>query len=392
MTQIAEGVFWVGAIDWTLRDFHGYVTPHGTTYNAYLVLDEKKALIDTVRSSHFPELVSRVKEVLDPREIDYLVSSHVEPDHSGSLSQVLALCPKAQVVTVERHGEQGLQKYFQQKLPLMTVKEGSTLSLGKRSLSFIPTPLVHWPDNMMAFLSPDAILFSSDCYGQHFATSARFDDQADKGLLMAEASKYYANIIFPYPSQAARALEKTLALRPKVIGPSHGVMWRGHLPEILEAYGRWTRGETRPRALVVYDTMWHSTEAMALAVVEGIAQEGVEARLHSLGSSDLSHIMAELLEARALAVGSPLLNNNLLPAVAAFLTYLKGLRPRGKIGAAFGSFGWGGATAVKAIKEDLALAGLEVMEDELAVRFSPTPEELQACRQLGQKLAQKIKG
>jgi len=392
MTRIAEGVFWVGAIDWTRRDFHGYSTHHGTTYNAYLVLDEKKALIDTVQSSHFPELVARVKEVLDPGEIDYLVSLHVEPDHSGSLAQVLALCPKAQVVTVERHGEQGLQRYFHQKLPLVTVKEGSTLSLGKRSLSFVPTPMLHWPDNMVAFLSPDAILFSSDAYGQHLATSARFDEQADLGLLMAEAAKYYATILLPFPAQVARALERTRALQPKVIAPSHGVMWRGHLPEILEAYGRWSRGETRPRALVVYDTMWHSTEAMALAVAEGIAQEGVEVGLHSLGSSDLSDIVGDLLEARALAVGSPLLNNNVLPRMAAFLTYLKGLRPRGKIGAAFGSFGWGGATAVKAIKEDLTLAGLEVLEDELAVRFSPTQEELQACRQLGQKLAQKIKG
>ncbi|HJW88995.1 MAG TPA: FprA family A-type flavoprotein, partial [Dehalococcoidia bacterium] len=350
-------------MDWTLRDFHGYSTPHGTTYNAYLVLDEKKALIDTVRSSHFPELVARVKEVLDPREIDYVVSLHVEPDHSGSLSQVLALCPKAQVVTVERHGEQGLERYFHQKLPLITVKEGSTLSLGKRSLSFTPIPLVHWPDNMMAFLSPGAILFSSDCYGQHLATSARFDDQVDTGMLMAEAAKYYANIIFPYPTQAARALEKTLALMPEVICPSHGVTWRGRLTDILESYGRWTRGETNPRAVVVYDTMWHSTEAMALAMVEGIAQEGVEVCLHSLGSSDPSDIVAELLEARALAVGSPLLNNNLLPRMAAFLTYLKGLRTRGRVGAAFGSFGWGGATAVKAIKEDLTLAGLEVMEE-----------------------------
>ena len=392
MTGIAEGVFWVGAIDWNLRDFHGYSTPHGTTYNAYLILDEKKVLIDAVKSTHLPELLARVKEILDPGEIDYIVSLHVEPDHSGSLSQVLALCPKAQLVTVERHGEQGLERYFHQKLPLMAVKEGSTLSLGKRSLSFIPIPLVHWPDNMMALLSPDAILFSTDCYGQHLATSARYDDQVDMGLLMAEAAKYYANIISPYPTQAARALEKTRALQPKVTCPSHGLMWRGHRPEILEAYGRWTRGETRPRALVVYDTMWHSTEAMALALVEGIVQEGVEAGLHSLGSSDASDIVAELLEARALAVGCPILNNNLLPRMAAFLPSLKGLRPRGKIGAAFGSFGWGGATAVKAIKEDLTLAGLEVMEDELAVRFSPTAEELQACRQLGQKLAQKIKG
>jgi len=392
MTQIAEGVFWVGAIDWTRRDFHGYSTHRGTTYNAYLILDEKKALVDTAQSSHFPELLARVKEILDPREIDYLVSLHVEPDHSGSLSQVLAHCPKAQVVTVERHGEQGLSKYFQQKLPFIAVKEGSTLSLGKRSLSFVPTPMLHWPDNMVAFLSPDAILFSSDAFGQHLATSARFDEQADMGLVMAEAAKYYANIILPFPIQVTRALERTRALSPTVIAPSHGVMWRAHLPEILEAYGRWSRGETCPRALVVYDTMWHSTEAMALALAEGIAQEGVEVVLHSLGSSDLSDIVGDLLEARALAVGSPILNNGLLPRVAAFLTYLKGLRPRGRLGAAFGSFGWGGAAAVKAIKEDLALAGLEVLEDELAVRFSPTQEELQACRLLGQKLAQKIKG
>jgi flavorubredoxin len=392
MMRIAEGVFWVGAIDWTRRDFHGYSTHHGTTYNAYLILDEKKALIDTAQSSHFTELLARVKGLVDPAEIDYLVSLHVEPDHSGSLSQMLALCPRAQVVTVERHGEQGLGKYFHQKLPLITVKEGSTLSLGKRSLSFVPTPMLHWPDNMVAFLSPDAILFSSDAYGQHLSTSARFDDQADMALVMAEAAKYYANIILPFPTQVTRALERTRALNPKVIAPAHGVMWRGHLPEILEAYGRWSRGETRPRALVVYDTMWHSTEAMALAVVEGIAQEGVEVGLHGLGSSEPGDIVGDLLEARALAVGSPILNNNLLPRVAGFLTYLKGLRPRGRFGAAFGSFGWGGATAVKAIKEDLKLAGMEVLEDELAVRFSPTQEELQACRQLGQKLAQKIKG
>jgi len=392
MTRIAEGVFWVGATDWTRRDFHGYTTRRGTTYNSYLILDEKKALIDTVQSPHFQELLARVKELVDPGEIDYLVSLHVEPDHSGSLSQVLALCPRAQLVTVERHGEQGLQKYYQQKLPLMTVKEGSTLSLGKRSLSFFPTPMLHWPDNMLAFLSPDAILFSSDAFGQHLASSGRFDDQADMSVVMDEAAKYYANIILPFPTQVARALEKTRALNPKVIAPAHGVMWRGHIPQILDAYGRWSRGETRPRAMVVYDTMWHSTEAMALAVVEGIENEGVEVSLHSLATSDSSDIVAELLETRALAVGCPILNNNLLPRMAGFLAYLKGLRPRGRIGAAFGSFGWGGATAVKAIKEDLTLAGLEVLEDELAVRFAPTQEELQACRLLGQKLAQRVKG
>ena len=392
MTRIAEGVFWVGATDWTRRDFHGYTTRRGTTYNSYLILDEKKALIDTVQSSHLPELLAHARELVDLAEIDYLVSLHVEPDHSGSLSQVLALCPRAQLVTVERHGEQGLQKYYQQKLPLMTVKEGSTLSLGKRSLSFFPTPMLHWPDNMLAFLSPDAILFSSDAFGQHLASSGRFDDQADMSVVMDEAAKYYANIILPFPTQVARALEKTRALNPKVIAPAHGVMWRGHIPQILDAYGRWSRGETRPRAMVVYDTMWHSTEAMALAVVEGIENEGVEVSLHSLATSDSSDIVAELLETRALAVGCPILNNNLLPRMAGFLAYLKGLRPRGRIGAAFGSFGWGGATAVKAIKEDLTLAGLEVLEDELAVRFAPTQEELQACRLLGQKLAQRVKG
>ena len=391
MTRIAEGVYWVGAVDWNMRNFHGYATQRGTTYNAYLVLDEKKALIDTVKESHLSELLAHIREVLDPAEIDYIVSLHVEKDHSGSLPQVKALCPKAKVVTVERHGEQGLERYFP-GLPLLPVKEGSQLSLGKTALSFIPTPLVHWPDNMMAYLSPGGVLFSSDNFGQHLATSPRFDDEVDPGVLMAEAAKYYANIFMPYPRQAGQALERSKALLPQVIAPAHGVCWRQKTTEVFDAYSCWVRGDTQKRALVIYDTMWGATELMAQAITQGVASEGVEARLVRLGVSDLSDVMAQILEAKALAVGSPLLNNNLLPSVAAFLTYLKGFRPRGRLGAAFGAYGWGGATAAKTIAEDLKLAGLEVLEDQVAVRFAPTPEELEACRALGRKLAQKIRG
>lgn len=392
MTKIAlaDGVYWVGAIDWNLREFHSYSTRRGTTYNAYLIIDEKVALIDTVKPPFYEEMLQRIREIIDPGRIDYVISNHVEMDHSGALPLIMREAKKAQLVTAEKFGESGLKRTFYPDWPLLPVKEDSEISLGKRKLTFFPIPMLHWPDSMATYLIEDGILFPNDAFGQHLASSQRFDDEVDPALVMDQATKYYATILMPFGDLIGRALEKLSRLKIKVIAPSHGLIWRSDPGRILQAYASWGKGETKKKALVIYDTMWGSTEKMALAMAEGLASEGVETQVWHLGVSDRSDVIKETLDARALVVGCSTLNNGLLPAAAAFLTNLRGLKPKGKLGAAFGSFGWGGG-AVKEIEQLLQGAGLELVPFGFGVKFVPEATELAKCFEFGQSLARRIK-
>jgi len=386
---LSEGVYWVGAVDWNIRNFHGYSTHLGTTYNAYLVVDEKIALIDTVKAPFYDQMLARVKEIVSPEDIDYVVSNHVEMDHSGSLPMIMREAKNAKLVTLEKFGEGGLQKTFHSNWPFETVKEGSELDLGKRKLVFVPTPMLHWPDSMCSYLVEDRILFSMDVFGQHLATSARFDDEVGLDVIMPESAKYYANILMPFGDLVGRALDKLGGLGIRMVAPSHGVIWRSHLETIVNAYASWGKGETKNKALVIYDTMWGSTEKMAHALVEGIISEGVEAKLYNLTKSDQSDIIKEVLDTRAILVGSPTLNNGMFPSVAGFLCYVKGLKPRGKIGAAFGSHGWAGG-AVKAIEQELGQAGVELVDSDIAFKFVPGADEIQKCIDFGRVIAKKV--
>lgn len=388
--QLAEGVYWVGAIDWNIRNFHGYSTHLGTTYNAYLIIDEKIALIDTVKAPFYEEMISRIKEFVSIDDIDYVVSNHVEMDHSGSMPRVMKEAKKAKLITVEKFGESGLKKHFALDCPIISVKEGSELDLGKRKLAFVPIPMLHWPDSMVTYSPRDEILFSNDAFGQHLATSSRFDDHVGMDMLMPEAAKYYANILMPFGDLIVRALGKLGGLKTSMIAPSHGVIWRSHLETIIGAYGGWGRGETKNKVLIIYDTMWGSTEKMAQALAEGIISEGVEVKLYNLTKSDRSDIIKEVLDTKVILVGSPTLNNGMFPTVADFLCYLKGLKPKGKLGSAFGSHGWAGG-AVKAIQQELGQAGVEVLESGLAFKFVPDDGELNKCVEFGKAIAGKIK-
>ena len=390
MLELAQGVYWVGVVDWDLRDFHGYVTSQGTTYNAYLIVDEKTALIDAVKAPFKEELFRNITEVCDPAAIDYVISLHVERDHSSVLPFVMERAPGATLVTTERFGERGLEANFHRGWSFHPVKDGDRLLLGRRHLSFIPTPMVHWPDSMMAYLKEESLLFSSDFYGQHLATSSRYADQVASDILRPEATRYYANIFMPYASQAGRALERTRALAPQLIAPSHGLMWRGDMDWVLESYGRWTQGHTVPRVVVVYDTMWGSTEMMANALLQGVAYEGVEAQLYRLTGSSMSDIMAQILEAGAVCIGSPVLHGGIYPTVAAFLSYLRGFRPKGKLGLTFSSYGWSGVAA-KAINQEMEAAGMELVQPPLEANFVPDEEALERCRQAGAELARRVK-
>ena len=386
---LAEGVYWVGAIDWNIRNFHGYSTHLGSTYNAYLVVDEKTALIDTVKAPFYDQMLTRVKEIVALDDIDYVVSNHVEMDHSGSLPMAMRDAGNAKLITLEKFGESGLKKTFHSEWPIEAVKEGSELSLGKRKIVFIPTPMLHWPDSMCSYLVEDKILFSMDAFGQHLATSSRFDDEVGLDVIMPEATKYYANILMPFGDLIVRAVAKLGGLDIGVIACSHGIIWRSHIETIVNAYASWGKGETTNKVLVIYDTMWGSTQKMAHALVEGIISENIEARLYNLTGSDQSDIIKEVLDARAILVGSPTLNNGMFPTVAAFLCYLKGLKPKGKIGAAFGSHGWAGG-AVKAIEQELGQMGVEAVDSGLAFKFVPDTDELQKCFDFGRTIAKKV--
>lgn len=387
--SLAKGLYWVGAIDWNVRSFHGYITPRGTTYNAYLIVDEKTALVDTVKAPFFSEMLERIEEIVKPEEIDYVISNHVEIDHSGSLPMTMQLVKNAELIATEK-GKSGLTKYYKTNWRFATTKERSELDLGKRKLKFIETPMLHWPDSMVTYVEEDNILLSSDAFGQHLATSQRFDDQVDLDIVMQEAAKYYANIVMPFGTVVQNVLGKLQNLKINTIAPAHGVIWRTNPKRIVESYGKWARGESKNKILIVYDTMWGSTEMIAKALLDAISSEDVEVGWFNLSKTDDSEVVAQVLDAKALLVGSPTLNNGMFPTVARFLAYLKGLRPKGKIGACFGSYGWGGG-ALKTMEEELRRTGIDVIESNLDFRYVPDEEELRKVKEFGKMMAKRVK-
>ena len=387
--ELRKGIYWVGAIDWNIRDFHGYSTHKGSSYNAYLVVGKKIALVDTVKAPFFSEMMARIREVLPPEKIDYLIVNHVEMDHSGSLPLLKEALPKVEVLCSPR-AEGELKLHYGGGIPLTAVKTGGILELGGKTLTFVEVPMVHWPDSMVTYVKEDKVLLPNDAFGQHIACTERFDDELGWEAILPEATKYYANIVMPYGQQVLKALDALQGIEIEVIGPSHGVIWRRHIPQIVASYGRWAKGETEKKALIVYDTMWGSTERMAKAIGRGLVEEGVPIKEYRLGVSDKSDIVKEVLEARGMLLGSPTLNNGVFPSVAQFSTYIKGLRPMGRIAAVFGSYGWGKGATTKALAADLQAAGMEVME-ELQVQFVPDQDALNRCEALGRRVAQRIK-
>ena len=384
---IAEGVYWVGHVDWNVRDFHGYRTGRGSTYNAYLIQDERPALIDTVKAPYAGGLLEQVRQLVDLGQLRYVVCNHAEPDHAGGLSAVMAACPQAELVcnekcraTLGRYQATGAWRF-------RVVRDGETLSLGRHTLTFLDTPMVHWPESMFTYVAELGLLFSMDAFGQHYATSGRFDDEIPLDVALAEAKTYYANILMPFGRPIGRTLERAGGLDLKLVAPSHGVMWRRHIPAILGAYRDWIRCRAKAKALIIYDTMWGSTAKMAEALAAGALQPGGEVVVMAVRTAHITDVATEMLDAAAAAFGSPTLNGTLMPAMAGALTYLKGLRPEGKTGLAFGSYGWskGGPEAVEAYLRDMKLA---ILREPIQAPYGPDAAALEACRQAGTLLAE----
>jgi flavorubredoxin len=393
--KVVPDIWSVGAVDWDVRSFHGpsYSTYRGTTYNAYAIVDDKTALVDTVHRPFAQELIQNLKQVEGLANIDYVIVNHIEPDHSGSLPEIMKLYPQATIVCTAK-AQEGLRRYYDgDSWNWQIVKTGDSLELGHHTLQFIETPMMHWPDNMVTYIPQKQILLSNDAFGQHFAWSHPFDDQNSLEEIMVEATKYYANILTPFSKIVAKKLSEILAMNLdiKIIAPGHGIIWRSHPEKIIEAYRRWANAEADPKALIVYDTMWGSTEKMARAILEGIARAGVPAILYKASASDSNDIMAQLLESKAIVVGSSTINNDMLVPVAAFLDEVKGLKPLNKLGAAFGSHGWRGG-AVESIEKQLTEGKVQLAMDSLKVQWAPDEDFLEECRDWGFALGAKIKG
>jgi flavorubredoxin len=388
--EVAPGIYNVGAVDWNIRDFHGYSTHRGSTYNAFLVIDDKIALIDTVKKEFADTLLENISQVVDPKKINYMISNHAEMDHSGSLPRIMHKIGEDKPLYVSKMGQKNLSMHFPQNWHYHAVENGETLKLGKRTLTFLETRMMHWPDSMFTFDAEDGILFSSDAFGQHYAGPEKFDDELGDAI-MPHAAKYFANILLLYSEKIKKVIDAVSeqGLKFRTICPDHGIIWRSDPKRIIDAYVRWSRHEPTGKAVVVYDSMWHSTERMAEIIAEGLTEQGITARPMSLKHHDRSDVMTEILEAGAIVVGSPTLNNNVFPTVMDLLVYMKGLRPRNKIGAAFGSYGWSGES-VSHVRKALEEMKFDMIEPGLKVQYVPDEKSLDECREFGRKIGQAL--
>jgi flavorubredoxin len=390
--RVTDNVYWVGAIDWTLQDFHGYRTERGSTYNAFLVLADKVTLIDTVKKAFLPEMMARIASVIDPAKIEYVVSNHAEMDHSGSLPEVIAQL-KPQKIFASANGVKALQQHFHLATPVTAVENGGKIDLGNMTLACVETRMIHWPDSMISFLDRDGLLFAQDAFGMHLATSQLFADQHPRHILLWELEKYYANIVLPYSGIVAKALAalRALNLPIRIIAPDHGPLYR--TPEdihwVLEQYDRMVAQRPTKKAVVVFDSMWQSTELMARVVAEGLTAAGATVKVMSMHSAERSNVITELLNAGALVVGSCTMNNEMFPTMADVLTYVRGLKPANLIGAIFGSYGWS-QNAFKAMQDYMTGMKIELVAEPLKVNYVPTRENLLQCFALGQQVGTEL--
>lgn len=394
--EIKPKIFWVGAIDWAVRDFHGYVTPNGTTYNNYLVLDDQITLLDTVKHDFSELTINNIRGLIDPSLIRNVVVNHIEPDHVSSLDKIMELAPEAMIYITEK-GKKGLDRNFDtSKWKFTIVKSGHTLKTGTYTLTFLETPMLHWPDSMMTYIPEAKLLISQDAFGQHLATAARFDDEfrecASHSELDDAVVDYYANILMPFGSLIKNKIAEVqkLGLEIDMIAPDHGIIWRQSPQQVIQDYLGMANGKAALRVALIYDTMWHSTEHMTIPISQGLKDEGVDCKVVKLRSTPMSVAIKEFWKSRGCLVGTPTLNNIMFPSVAEFLTHLRGLRPKSRIAGAFGSYGWGGG-AVKEAYEEFKKMGLEIFDPGVQVLYRPSPEDDVKCYEFGREFARKVR-
>jgi flavorubredoxin len=392
--KINDNVAWVGKIDWELRKFHGeeLSTFRGSSYNSYLIKDDKIALIDTVWTPFDNEFVKKLSNEIDLNKIDYIIANHAEMDHSGALKALMDYIPEKPIYCTQ-NGVKSLKGHYYKDWNFIPVKTGDKISLGKKELIFIEARMLHWPDSMFCYLTGDNILFSNDAFGQHFASELMFNDLVDEHELYEEAIKYYANILTPFGNFVEQKINEILALKLPVnmICPSHGIIWRKNPLQIVEKYMQWAKAYQENQITIVYDTMWNGTRQIAETIIDGIKSKNKEIniKLYNSARHDINTIITEIFKSKAFLIGSPTINKGILISTAALLEFIKGLSFKNKKAAAFGSYGWSGES-VKIITEQLSEAGMDVIDEGIKIQWHPTSEDLNKIYQYGQELALKI--
>ncbi len=391
--KVTEKVTWVGKIDWDLRTFHGdeLSTFFGSSYNSYLIRDEKTVLVDTVWGPYDREFVSRLKEEVDLKDIDYIVMNHNESDHSGALPQLMREIPETPIYCTKK-GEAIIRGLYHQDWNFVNVKTGDELNIGESTLKFIEASMLHWPDTMFTYMTGDNILFSNDAFGQHYASESLFDDSEDMCKVFAEAEKYYANILLPFSMLVKKKINEIIAMEIPLdlICTSHGIIWRSkeNIAKIIELYLKWADKYEENQVTILYDTMWQSTRNMANAICEGLldVKPDLNVKLLNVSQTDKNDIIVEVFKSKAILVGSPTINNGYSYAIAGVLEMIKGMKPKGKKAAAFGSYGWSGE-ATKLITAHLEEAGFEMVLEGRRSQWNPKENEIDELRQYGRDLA-----
>ena len=392
MIEIKENIFWVGIKDWEIKTFHGeeYSTHRGSTYNSYLIKDDKNVLVDTVWTPFKEEYVSRLDAEFGLQNIDAIVINHSESDHAGSLTHLMEQIPDVPIYCTKK-GHDMIHRHHHKDWNFNEVKTGDSLKTGKYELVFVEAPMLHWPDSMFTYVKGADLLLSNDAFGQHYVTSAMYNDEVDQCELFQEAIKYYANILTPFSPLVKKKIDEFKAMNVPVdmIAPSHGVIWRKDPMDIVGKYYEWADAYQEDFVVIAYDTMWNGTKAMAEAIASGLKDGGVPYKLFNLGKSDINDVITEIFRSKGVIIGSPTINRRVLSAVASLIESLKGLRFKKKVGAAFGGYGWSGES-VGILEEALKQAGIEVLVPGIKFRYNPTVDELDECKEFGKQFAEKL--
>jgi len=397
--KIADGVYWVGSLDWDLRTYHGY-TLDGTSYNCYLVFGEKTALIDNVYPGHSAQMWGRIADAFKKEgrkeQIDIIVQNHVEKDHSGAIVEIHKKFPAAPIYCTEI-AEAGLLRHFPdlKGAKFHHVKTGETLDLGKKTLAFVQAPLLHWPDSMFTLYAEEGILFPNDAFGQHLCCSKRLDTDIPEHVLMDATQKFYANLIVPLTPRFLKKAEELTGLglieKVKMIAPAHGQIWTNPM-KVIGAYVGWASGSSRKnKVTIIYDTMHGSTKMLAHGLAEGVIAGGCDVKMFNLHEDERSEIVKHILDSKAIMVGVPTINDMPYPSIGDILYYLRGLhfdRTGERFALAFGSMGGKGG-AVKMVADELKAAGFTVVGEQ-EVLYVPDSSELDAAFAAGTSMAERI--
>jgi flavorubredoxin len=394
--KVKNNIYWVGKIDWELRKFHGdeYSTHRGSTYNSYLIKEDKVALVDTVWQPFSKEFVNNLAQTIDLNKIDYIIANHAEIDHSGALPELMRHIPDIPIYCT-KNGIKSLKGHYHQDWNFNVVKTGDRLSLGQKELIFVEAPMLHWPDSMFCYLAGDNVLFSNDAFGQHYASEHMFNDLVDQSELFNECIKYYANILTPFSPLVTKKINEVLSfnLPLDVICTSHGIIWRDKPEQIVENYLKWADNYQENQITIIYDTMWNGTRVMAEKIASGISKvdKKVNVKIFNIAKTDKNDIITEIFKSKAILVGSPTINRGILVSVAGLLEEIKGLQFKNKKAAPFGCYGWSGEST-KIISESLQAAGFETVDDGIKAMWNPDAENVEKCIEYGSRFADTARG